>query len=88
MLRRMDLRAAADSLTGLSVGDALGAPFEMRPALPAGRAVRATAPAADGGPTTMCAIAGGIVAANVGVAGIPAELIDAREALTEWFQSP
>lgn len=36
----------------------------------------------------MCAIAGGIVAANVGVAGIPAELIDAREALTEWFQSP
>ncbi|MEV6925395.1 ADP-ribosylglycohydrolase family protein [Dactylosporangium sp. NPDC051485] len=27
----MNLRAAADSLTGLSVGDALGAPFEMRP---------------------------------------------------------
>jgi ADP-ribosylglycohydrolase len=31
--RKVDLRAAADSLTGLSVGDALGAPFEMKPAL-------------------------------------------------------
>ncbi|GAA3238381.1 ADP-ribosylglycohydrolase family protein [Dactylosporangium siamense] len=29
--RQVDLRAAVDSLTGLSVGDALGAPFEMHP---------------------------------------------------------
>ncbi|GAA1547185.1 ADP-ribosylglycohydrolase family protein [Dactylosporangium maewongense] len=34
--RRVDLRAALDSLTGLSVGDALAAPFEMHPPLPAG----------------------------------------------------
>ncbi|WP_432982687.1 ADP-ribosylglycohydrolase family protein [Dactylosporangium sp. CA-233914] len=34
----MNLQAAADSLTGLSVGDALGAPFEMKPALPDGAA--------------------------------------------------
>ncbi|MGI5246348.1 ADP-ribosylglycohydrolase family protein [Dactylosporangium sp. CA-139066] len=32
----MNRRAAADSLTGLSVGDALGAPFEMKPPLPDG----------------------------------------------------
>src|SRR5690349_15884452 len=30
---RVDLRAALDSLTGLSVGDALAAPFEMQPPL-------------------------------------------------------
>ncbi|MET7417968.1 ADP-ribosylglycohydrolase family protein [Dactylosporangium sp. NPDC005555] len=29
--RQVDLRAAVDSLTGLSVGDALAAPFEMHP---------------------------------------------------------
>jgi ADP-ribosylglycohydrolase len=37
---------------------------------------------------SMCAIVGGIVAANVGEAGIPRDWIDAREPLPEWFQSP
>ncbi|WP_432833560.1 ADP-ribosylglycohydrolase family protein [Dactylosporangium sp. CA-092794] len=43
---------------------------------------------AGGDVDSMCAIVGGIVAANVGVAGIPPEWIDAREPLPEWFQSP
>jgi ADP-ribosylglycohydrolase len=33
---------------------------------------------------TTCAIVGGIVALYVGVEGIPAEWLHARESLTEW----
>jgi ADP-ribosylglycohydrolase len=41
---------------------------------------------AGGDVDSMCAIVGGIVAANVGRAGIPREWIDSREPLPEWFQ--
>ncbi|UAB96700.1 ADP-ribosylglycohydrolase family protein [Dactylosporangium vinaceum] len=42
---------------------------------------------AGGDVDSMCAIVGGIIAARVGVAGIPAEWIGAREPLPDWFQS-
>jgi ADP-ribosylglycohydrolase len=37
---------------------------------------------------SMCAIAGGIIGAHTGAAGIPRDWIDAREPLPEWFQRP
>ncbi|WP_308195547.1 ADP-ribosylglycohydrolase family protein [Dactylosporangium sp. AC04546] len=43
---------------------------------------------AGGDVDSMCAIAGGVVAAHTGRAGIPAEWIDAREPLPKWTQSP
>ncbi|UWP87769.1 ADP-ribosylglycohydrolase family protein [Dactylosporangium fulvum] len=43
---------------------------------------------AGGDVDSMCAIAGGVVAAHTGVAGIPPEWIGSREPLPEWSQSP
>jgi ADP-ribosylglycohydrolase len=43
---------------------------------------------AGGDVDSLCAIAGGIVAARVGAAGIPRQWIDSREPLPDWFDSP
>ncbi|GGM50598.1 hydrolase [Dactylosporangium sucinum] len=43
---------------------------------------------AGGDVDSLCAIAGGVVAAHTGVAGIPEHWIDAREPLPEWTHSP
>jgi ADP-ribosylglycohydrolase len=92
---------AADSLAGLSVGDALGAQFFV-PGTTADDLPAAPRPWTDDTEEACClvatlaegdfdrdafaAIAGGVVAAYAGTDGIPQRWLAAREPLPGWLQ--